>query len=656
MTPTSSPIKLSIVIVNYNVKYFLEQCLHAALKACATIESEIFVVDNNSVDGSCQMVQEKFPQVKLIENHDNKGFSKANNQAIRISNGEFILLLNPDTIVEEDSFVKCLQFMNSHPDAGGLGVKMIDGKGRFLPESKRGLPTPMVAFYKISGLSKLFSHSKRFARYHLGHLNKDENHEVEVLAGAFMLLRQTALEKVGLLDEDYFMYGEDIDLSYRMTQGGYKNYYFAETTIIHYKGESTKKGSINYVKIFYQAMIIFARKHFSKGRADVFALFINLAIYFRALLAIFIRISKSIFLPIVDALVIYGGFLWLLPYWEAYKFSPHYYPPKFLQFIVPIYILIWVSGIWFAGGYQKPIKILNIFKGLIWGSIAILVFHSLVDESLRFSRALILMGSSWAFISLLSYRYLLSHSKSQRVQFDRNRKKRVVVISENTEAKRIKQLIEQSHMKINVVGLVQPNETHPGSNFLGNLTQLQEIIRIHKIEELIFSANDLPSQQIIHTMLALSKLNIEYKIAPPESLSIIGSSSIDTAGELYVVHLNAITKESNQRNKRLLDLLISLLFLISSPLICWTVRNKAGFFKNSFAVLWGSKSWVGFAGNEKIKTKLPQIKPGIVNPADKFENELTEEKKLEIDMVYAKNYSILQDAEIILQAWKNLGR
>ena len=649
-------MKLSVVIVNYNVKYFLEQCLHAALKASKNIDAEIFVVDNNSVDGSCQMVREKFTEVKLVENHDNKGFSKANNQAIHLSTGEYVLLLNPDTIVEEDSFIKCIQFMDEHQKAGGLGVKMIDGKGRFLPESKRGLPTPLVAFYKIFGLSRLFSKSKRFARYHMGHLDKEQTHEVEVLAGAYMFLRKTTLDQVGLLDEDYFMYGEDIDLSYRITQGGYKNYYFADTTIIHYKGESTKKGSINYVKIFYQAMVIFARKHFSKGRADLFSVLINLAIYFRAFLAIVTRFAKSIFLPIVDALAIYGGFLWLLPYWESFKFELGYYPARFMNTIVPIYILIWIASIWMSGGYQKPIKILNIFKGLFWGSITILVFHSLVDESLRFSRALILLGSAWAFVSLLSYRYILSHSKSKRVQFDRNRKKRVILIANKEEASRINQLIDQSNMKINVIGLVQPTETHAEKEFLGNLSQLNEVISIHKIEELIFSANDLPSREIINIMLKLSRLNIEYKIAPPESLSIIGSSSIDTAGELYVVHINAITKENNQRNKRLLDLLLSLVLLVTFPVTCWSVKKKPGFLKNILTILLGTKTWVGFSGNEQTKSRLPKIKYGVLSPADKFEHEINEDKKLEIDMVYAKNYSILQDVDIILHAWKNLGR
>jgi GT2 family glycosyltransferase len=206
-----------------------------------------------------EMLKEKFPEVQLIENKKNVGFSVANNQAMQIAQGEYFLLLNPDTVVQEDTFVKICDFMDAHPNAGGLGVKMIDGKGQFLPESKRGLPTPFVAFCKIMGLSNLFPKSKKFGRYHLGFLDKNKIHKVDVLAGAFMLMRKSALDQVGLLDETFFMYGEDIDLSYRIQLGGYDNYYFPDTQIIHYKGESTKKSSVNYVFVFYNAMIIFAQ-------------------------------------------------------------------------------------------------------------------------------------------------------------------------------------------------------------------------------------------------------------------------------------------------------------------------------------------------------------------------------------------------------------
>ena len=225
-------MKLTVVIVNYNVRFFLEQCLLSVEKAMRNVQGEVYVVDNNSVDGSVEMVAERFPWVRLIANRENTGFSRANNQAMRVAKGEYVLLLNPDTVVEEDTFKKVIDFMDTHPDAGGLGVKMVDGKGIFLPESKRGLPSPETSFYKIFGISKLFPRSARFNRYHLGHLNNDETHEIEIISGAFMLMRKSALDKVGLLDEDFFMYGEDVDLSWRIILGGWKNYYYPGTRII----------------------------------------------------------------------------------------------------------------------------------------------------------------------------------------------------------------------------------------------------------------------------------------------------------------------------------------------------------------------------------------------------------------------------------------
>lgn len=281
--------RISIIIVNYNVERFLEQCLYSVQRAISGIHAEIFVVDNDSADNSCNMVRQKFPTVAIIENKENVGFSKANNQAIKLAQGEYILLLNPDTIIEDDSLSKALAFMDEHSDAGGLGVKMLDGYGKFLPESKRGLPTPAVAFYKVTGLSSLFPFSRRLGRYHLRYLDPDSIHAVDVLSGAFMLLRRSVLDVVGLLDEEYFMYGEDIDLSYRITQAGFKNYYFPLTTIIHYKGESTKKGSLNYVLLFYNAMYIFAHKHYRKSHTPLFCVLIKFAIYFMAAVSIFKR-------------------------------------------------------------------------------------------------------------------------------------------------------------------------------------------------------------------------------------------------------------------------------------------------------------------------------------------------------------------------------
>jgi GT2 family glycosyltransferase len=281
--------KLSVIIVTYNVCYFLEQALLSVRKALQQVEAEVLVVDNNSTDQTVAMVQCRFPEVKLLVNPVNLGFAKANNQAIAQARGEYILLLNPDTVVEEDTFRRCLAFMEGHPEAGGLGVKMIDGKGRFLPESMRGLPTPAVAFWKITGLTALFPRSRVFGRYYLAYLDHEQVQEVEVLAGAFMFLRRASLQQTGWLDESFFMYGEDIDLSYRLQQAGFRNFYLPHTRIIHYKGESTRRGSLNYVYWFYQAMVVFVRKHFAGRQAALLSLMLQLAIAGRALLSVAAR-------------------------------------------------------------------------------------------------------------------------------------------------------------------------------------------------------------------------------------------------------------------------------------------------------------------------------------------------------------------------------
>lgn len=283
-------MKLSIVIVNYNVCNFLRNCLLSVQKATEGMECEVFIVDNNSQDDSLAMMEREFPQYTIIANQENMGFSKANNQAIRIAKGEYVLLLNPDTVVEPDTFSKTTSFLDAHPEAGALGVRMVNAEGAFLPESKRGLPTPLTAFYKMCGLASLFPKSKHFGRYHLKYIDEFATTQVDVLSGAFMMLRKSVLDQIGLLDEQFFMYAEDIDLSYRITQAGYFNYYYPECTILHYKGESTKKNSMQYVYMFYKAMAQFVQKHFFKNCNKFCTSLILCGIWIRAGIAAIRRI------------------------------------------------------------------------------------------------------------------------------------------------------------------------------------------------------------------------------------------------------------------------------------------------------------------------------------------------------------------------------
>lgn len=274
---------LSVIIVSYNVKFYLEQCLESVRRASRGLRVEVFVVDNLSVDGSVAYLRERFPEVVFIENKENVGFARANNQAIRQSEGEYVLLLNPDTIVAEDTFARFVAFMDAHPEAGAAGAYMLNPDGTFAPESRRGLPTPFVAFCKMSGLAALFPKSRLLGRYYMRYLNENEVNEIQVISGAFMMLRREALDKVGFLDEDFFMYGEDIDLSFRMLKGGYKNYFLPER-MLHYKGESTVKSSYRYVYTFYQAMRLFFRKHYSHY-SFIISLPINMAIWARSFMA-----------------------------------------------------------------------------------------------------------------------------------------------------------------------------------------------------------------------------------------------------------------------------------------------------------------------------------------------------------------------------------
>lgn len=655
-------MKLSVVIVNYNVKYFLEQCLHSSLKAAEKVSTEIWVVDNNSVDGSVEMVQKKFPSVKLIANKDNRGFSKANNQAIRESTGEYVLLLNPDTVVEEDTFVKVVRFMDEHPDAGGLGVKMIDGSGKFLPESKRGLPTYDVAFYKIFGLSKLFPKSKTFGRYHLGFLDENKTHSIEIMAGAFMLMRKKVLDEIGLLDEDFFMYGEDIDLSYRIIKAGYKNYYFPETSIIHYKGESTKRTSVNYVFVFYNAMIIFAKKHFSKSNASLFSFFIKIAIYLRAGAAIVSRFIESFFLPICDmALVIIGIFL-LKNYWGM-NFMIRY-PAEFMKFAVPAYSLIWITSIYFSGGYDTPVKISRIVRGIFSGTLLILVVYALLPESYRFSRALILLGAVWATLSIVAFRFLINVIRHRNFNVSGDQRKRLIIVGGEEESQRILTLLKLSDTSHNFIGFVQPQSTSSGSSvheyekyFLGDFNRLSEITEVFAVDEIIFCGKDISSQQIINVMSTVKRPELEFKIAPPESLFIIGSNSVEDPGELYVIDINNINKAVNRRNKTVIDLLLSIAFLIASPLLCLFQRNPLGLFSNVFAVLRGKASWVGYHHYDPSGNNLPSIRPGILNPVDALNKNPKDELTINrLNSLYAKDYRVYTDLHIVRKGWRNLGR
>lgn len=646
---------LSVIIVNYNVRYFLDQCLQSVWVAAEGIDTEVWVVDNNSVDGSVAMVKNKYPSVHLIANRDNPGFAKANNQALRLATGHYLLLLNPDTVVEPDTFRQCIDFMESHADCGGLGVKMINGEGVYLKESKRGFPTPMTSFFKISGLIHLFPHHKKIAAYYMGNLSDDETHEIDVLPGAYLMVRREALDRIGLLDETFFMYGEDIDFSWRIKQAGYKNYYLPSARIIHYKGESTRKGSMNYVYTFYNAMVIFTKKYFSGGNAKLFIFLIRLAIWGRAALALLRRVAARVAVPLLDFAAAYGGFIVIKNIWANHLASSiNYYPPVYTYGVLPLYILVLMAAEWLYGGYEKPFNPWRCIKGIGLGAVCLLVFYSLLDETQRYSRAVILVGSLWTIVSTLTIRGLLSLCGIKSYSLCRNQRQRLLIVGSQSEVERVQHLMTNLGLTPSFIGRVCATDTDEVDNtfFLGTVSQLPELIRFYKINEVLFCGKDLSTHDIVSQMARLRTSGVQYKIVPDESDYIVGANAINSSEDIYSIELNTINTPINRRNKRMFDFTSALILLLLSPILIWFQHNKGGYLHHCVNVLLGRYSWVGYYQDTNEQQGLPPLRPGVFTPADITPN-IQAPYGAQLNMRYARNYKVSTDALIL---WKNLNR
>lgn len=645
---------LSVIIVNYNVQHFVRQTLISVKKALSDIQAEVIIVDNASTDGSIPMLEREFSEFRLIKSEVNLGFSKANNIGINASVGEFVLLLNPDTIIQSDTLLKCLSFMRSTPDAGAIGVKMVDGSGHFLPESKRGFPSPKVAFYKAFGLSKLFPKSRIFNQYHLGHLTEDEIHEVDVLSGAFMFLRKSVLDKIGLLDEQFFMYGEDIDLSYRVTEAGYKNYYLPTTTIIHFKGESTKRGSLNYVKIFYRAMIIFSDKHFKGKKAWAFSWIMRLGIYVRAMMDVVGLIFSKTLLPILDLSIIFSG-LWVFKnFWEVYYFKDaQYFDGSNIVYHLLIYSLVWVGTIYLYGGYAKKYKIQRIIQGMLLISLVQLAIYGMLNAHFRPSRMMLVMGTIWSMLVMIANRLVVQFSQFHNFEIGSNKEKRIIIVGGVDEIARTKTLIQQSIDDYNYIGGVYLNGDKQQAEFIQDLQHIVEIIDFFDVNEIIWCQGE--SLDVCEIITQMQRINrpVDHKIVPEEGLSIIGSESKETQGESYYgIKDYNLSDPVVLRLKRMWDFAWALIFLITFPLLVFYVKKPFGIFKNVFGVL-GGKSWVGYFEDENSQL-LPPIRKGIFTPASSDVNTTQKMKALK-NKLYAKKYNILHDMRIIIENLRGLG-
>lgn len=635
-------VDISIIIVNYNVRHFIKRTIESVYASITEgLNYDIHIVDNASIDGSVDMIRSSFPDVHLIANSENVGFSKANNQAIKIAKGKYILILNPDTVIQEDTLQVCYQYMNENQHVGAVGVKMIDGAGNFLPESKRDLPTVWNSLAKLSGLANMFPKSKLFNGYALGHLDEDERHSIQVLCGAFMFVSRTAIDKVGMFDERFFMYGEDIDWSRRIVEGGFEIHYLPDTAIIHYKGESTKKASLNYVKTFYGAMGLYVEKHYSGGAGKWFSKLLKLGIGFRAGVSGLKRLLMTIIGPLIDAGLIGAAVYGFSKLWARYYFGvADYYKTSNLEWNIVFYAAIWAFVLWFIGYYQKS-SWQKRLVGVLSGVGSILILYALLPDQYRSSRVIILAGTVISFL-VTSLTAQFSNKKEQE------RAKNILIVANTDMAKNIISSLSKAKVKSNILGMVNP-EAHAEKSldYLNDISQLKPLSRVLKADEIIFSSDNMSMKEIMKQMVHLDT-RLSYKIAGDDSLSILGSNSKNTTGELYNVNIKYNLADGYyQHVKRVFDVCVGLIILIFTFLLLFFNRfDLLTIVVNIYKVVFGLKTWVGYAGDPADYQNLPSIKSSVIDIPTEGDNHAS-------NMHYARDYSIWKDLEIII---KNLNK
>ncbi len=646
-TSNSYKFDIGIVIVSYNVMHFLSQTLKSIYASQFDgLDIEVWVVDNDSVDSSLDMVRTQFPQVNVIANDQNVGFSAANNQAIVKMNSKYVLLLNPDTILSEQTLILSHDYLEKHPEVGALGPRMIDGAGKFLPESKRQLPNAWNSFCKLTYLSDLFPSSKWFSGYNLGYLTENLTAEIDVLCGAFMMIPRAVLDKVGLLDDAFFMYGEDIDLSYRIQKADFKIIYFPETTIIHFKGESTKKSSLNYVKIFYGAMDIYVKKHF--GESTIFSRLLSLAIFLRAAIAAIFGVGRGWIRPVLDVAFIWMGLHAIKYLWAVYHFeNQFYYEGTIIGYFIIAYTFIWILGGYINGWYSAGHKRLSVAKSIAYPTIILLVIYGLLPEEMRTSRAILLFGSLWAMLVMVCNAWLATFLSKAAT-------KSIAIVGSQDAIEHIKNTISHNQIKVEQYYYISPSDLYDPTLYINDLDHLNSLIKPLKINEVIYASSNLTTKDIIQSMTSITS-PIDFRIAGDELMHIIGSQSRHMQGDSYGVNIKYNLSESHlQVGKRCIDIIASLIMFTMSPIL-WPIHFfKKEFWKNIFDVISAKKTWVGYGGDKKDWGFLPSLRPGVikapyvkrfVNPAPDF--------FFQGNLDYARNYTLWNDVlTIVNQSFK----
>ena len=649
-------INLSIIIVNFNVKEFLLNLLGSIEKASKSISSEIIIVDNASTDGSVEAVREKFPAARLIVNEKNLGFGKANNIGIALAQGEYFLFINPDTIVREDTFARMLDFFADHPEAGVAGCRVLNPDGTLQLACRRSFPGPWTSFTKVMGLSRLFPSSRLFARYNMTYLDENKTYEVDAISGAFMMIRRRVIEKIGGFDQQFFMYGEDLDICFRAQKSGFKVYYTNATEIIHYKGESTKRSSLDETKLFYDAMFLFVRKHLSSS--FVVSVILQMAIIFRKLMA-FANVFK---LPICAMLVDFVLFAGSVKLAEVLylnnqgKEFPQFAIP--FVYIVPAVIQIFISAL--AGAYRKnSVSNLKSFFSLLYGLIILSAITNFFKQY-AFSRGVVLIAYLAAFLFFSIWRIVVKVFFRLGLETDIKKARTLIVGSEKSSeelAVKLKSTFIRLYHVVGFIGMTWINvgEKINGYKVLGSLDNIKKIIADEKVEKVIFSSEDLSFDQMFVIVSECQGLNVEFLVSGKELDYLVGKSSITMFDDIPLLKVNYnISSFIHKVTKRALDLILgSLILFLVYPFIYLIQKflskknDLFSFVLNVPLVILGEKSFVGPRDTSYLGG-LYIGKRGLTGFwfIESLGEPDTEESK-KLDIFYAKNQNIWLDLEII---------
>jgi len=633
---------ISIVIVNYNVRDHIDACLASIYKSNNyKYKIEIFVVDNNSIDGSSYFIRTKYPEVILIDNNQNVGFSKANNIALKKVTGKYVLILNPDTILEEGTFEKLIKFCEDNKDTGAISSKLIQANGKLDMACKRSFPSISVAIPRILGLSKLFPKSKLFGKYNLTYLNEDETHEVEAICGAFMFIPKIVLDKTGFFDEDYFMYGEDLDLCFRIKKNGFRIFYYPEVKTVHLKGESTKKSGLAYVNNFYGAMNIFVKKNL--GGSFLLAFILRLGVFYWSFFSYIKRVIKVLRFPLLDIILLYLSFI------LSIKMRFNIFPNESYLMIITVYIAIWILIFSLFRIYSKRfnVSLPKTFNAIIAGFFV----NSSITYFLKeyaYSREVVLFSTIMSLVFLLFYRGLINLYRFIIKKNIMLSKINLLIVGD----KELNQDVEERFLaKYNIIYFNRISDKK-------DIETLSEIIKLKNINEVVFSGDYFTNHQILKIMWDFSGKNVIFKIVPKGN-DLILSKLHSNINDLSLVEIEYnINNKLNIFSKRAFDLLLSLVLLITVyPFVILFYKQKKGNISRHTSklllipeVFTGRYSFVGipvwFETNDKEYLGKKGL-TGIIQ-LNHFEG-INNEEMMNYTIFYAKNQNLLMDIEILLK-------